>query len=102
MMSKHSFIPFVGAASFLNLCGQAFLFVQYMSCNGRPDCIGAGTTISGYIIGFPLELVSWLWQRPDQPLSRWVLVVVLINALLFGLVLWAALNMLLRRWGKAD
>lgn len=100
MMSKLSSIPFVALVAFLNLVCNALLLARYIGCNDQPGCIGPGTTIIASILNFPLDLVSWLWQTPNQPIPKWAFVLGILNAVLFGYIVWFALSWLLKRRGN--
>jgi hypothetical protein len=102
MMSKPNSILFVVVAAILNLVGYVFLLARYIGCNDQLGCIGPGTTITGYILGFPLNVLSWLWQKPGQPMSHWAFVLAILNAVLFGCVLRFVLNMFFKKRGDVS
>lgn len=101
MINKLNPIPVVALVAVLNLICNVFLLGRYIGCNDQPGCVGPGTTFFAYILSFPLNLVSWLWQKPNQPISHWAFVLAILNAVLFGYILWFALNKLLKRRGNA-
>jgi hypothetical protein len=97
-MNKLTSSCFIAAIAILHQVCLVFLVARYIECNGRPGCIGPGTTMSGYILGFPLNLVSWLWPKhPNQPLSQWAFALAMLNALLFGCIVYFVLNMFLKK-----
>jgi hypothetical protein len=96
-MNRGDSIRFIVLASLVNLVGSAFLFGRYIGCNDQSGCIGLGTTISAWLLGFPLDLVSWLWQKPGQPMSEWACVWVMVNSVLAAFILCLLLNVFLKK-----
>jgi hypothetical protein len=103
MMDKfHSFVFIIAVTILHDMC-YGFLIARYLGCNDQPGCIGPGTKITAFILSFPLNLVSWLWQKPRQPMTHWTFVLITLNAALFACILCFALNMLFKkRVGRVD
>jgi len=96
MNKFHAFVFIIGT-TFVHLACCAIVAGNYIGCNDRVGCVGIGTKVFGYILGFPLNLVSWIWQAPDQPISRATMIGVLANSLFAACILCFLVNRVLRR-----
>jgi hypothetical protein len=77
-MNKLTSSCFIAAIAILHQVCLVFLVARYIECNGRPGCIGPGTTM-------------------NQPLSQWAFALAMLNALLFGCIVYFVLNMFLKK-----
>lgn len=91
-MKKLKALPFIIIGTICHLALWALLIGRYIDCQGDPSCAGFGTKISGYLLGLPLDLVSWIWEPSDSnhPMQSGGVIILLINSVLaVSLIYWA-------------
>lgn len=93
-MNKAKSFWFIVVATLVHQFCYGLLIARYMSCNGRPGCIGSVTEAIEYVLGFPLNLFSWMWHKPGQPVSELLLVLMWLNAVLAAILLYVVVNFL--------
>lgn len=91
---------FILFGTICHLALWALLIGKYIDCQGAPNCVGSGAKISGYLLGFPLDLISWIWEPsdPNHPMQSGGVILLPINSILaVSIVYWAISSYLKRR-----
>ena len=99
-MNKTKSIIFILVATALHVVLDGLLTARYIGCNGRIGCMGLWDKICEYILGFPLRLISWMWQTPGQPATEGTLDVMLLNSFLAASIICAVVNIFLKKVKK--
>ncbi|WP_211460884.1 hypothetical protein [Collimonas silvisoli] len=99
-MSKIKAFPFIliGTAAHI-LLGFAVIRAQ-LNCGIQPHCVPASAGTFANILGFPLNLVSWMWQSPGGGIPSWAFLAFFLNSVLSVTIIWFVLNALLKLRAK--
>jgi hypothetical protein len=83
-MMKLKAIPFILVGTICHLALWALLIARYIDCLGDSVCVGFGAKVGGYVLGFPIELISWIWEPsdPHHPMQSSHVILLPINSIL--------------------
>jgi hypothetical protein len=96
-MIKIKAIPFIllGTVVHVGLCIANI--AADIGCDTRTNCLSMTTRVGAVILGFPANLVSWLWQTENAKVTSWSFVFLLLNSVLAVTILWFVLKLFLNR-----
>lgn len=95
-------LPFIFIGTIVHIgLGMAVISTQ-LDCGIQPNCIPDNTKAFANILGFPLNLVTWMWQRPDGGIPSWAFLAFFVNSVLAVTTIWLVLKTVLRFFKKGE
>ncbi|RDD80993.1 hypothetical protein DVJ77_14945 [Dyella tabacisoli] len=87
-MNKIKAIPFIVLGTIVHVMLVATVFGAYISCDTRTNCVSTATRVSATVLSFPINLVSWIWERDDARISSGSFLILLLNSVLAVTIVW--------------
>ncbi len=99
-MNRIKALPFIliGTAVHIFL-GLAVVSAQ-LNCGIHPHCVPTSAGTFANILGFPLNLVTWMWQSPGGGIPSWAFLALFLNSVLAVTIIWFVLKAILKLRAK--
>lgn len=95
-MKRSRAIPFILIGSALHVALGFSVIGTYLKCDIQPNCVPPITKVLTGILGFPLNLVSWMWSESDGSISNLSFALFFLNSVLAVTFIWFVFKAFLR------
>jgi hypothetical protein len=78
------------------------VIVNRIGCEVQPNCVSEANTIAGDILGFPMNVITWVLYPNGAKANGWFYILVLLNSLFAVTLLWYVLIRFIERSNKVS